>query len=244
MHHISTPVSTLNRMRWLLYTVFCFLADTLDTLVFAFVVDSQPTISFQPSEVDDLNDQEILKRLNMAKLIPSGHSVLKLSPSTIAKFSQDVEKYDDLSDASEANALQLVFTKTTIPVPRLRRVVNCKWIIEDYIPGNTLAEAWPNYSIWRKLCVAFTLRRYVRQLRRLKASPLTPPGPISVEGPRICESPVFGTIRNHRGPFASYADLAEFFSKRAEIAFRYAKLPENHPQRSRHFDDSEALVFT
>ncbi|KAJ3778630.1 kinase-like domain-containing protein [Lentinula raphanica] len=193
--------------------------------------------------MDDLNDQEILKRLNKGKLT-SGHSVLKLSQSTIAKLSQDVDKYDELSDASEANALQLVFTKTTIPVPRLRRVVNCRWIIEDYIQGTTLADAWPNYSIWRKIRVAFILRRYVRQLRRLKASPSTPPGPISVEGPRICESPVFGTIRDRRGPFASYADLADFFSERAEIAFRYAKLPEHHPKRSLHFDDSEALVFT
>jgi hypothetical protein len=88
----------------------------------------------------------------------------------VAKPSQDID--EDCLDASEANALNLVFAETTIPAPRVRRVVNRKWdylIVMDYINGRTLAEVWPTFSIWQKISTAFTLRRYLQQLRRLKA---------------------------------------------------------------------------
>ena len=47
--------------------------------------------------------------------------------------------------------------------------------------------------------VAFTLRRYIRQLRRLKASATTPPGSLSAQGARICESPIFGQAQSLSG---------------------------------------------
>jgi hypothetical protein len=102
------------------------------------------------------------------------------------KGSQDLD--EDTADTSEANALDLLFAETTIPVPRVRRVVKCQWdfwIVMDYIPGPTLAHIWPALSMRRKNCVAFTLCRYVRQLRRLKVSATTPPGPLSTQGARI-----------------------------------------------------------
>lgn len=77
------------------------------------------------------------------------------------------DKLDDKGpvDCPEANIAAILFEKTNIPVPRLRRVI--KWrgdyiIVADYIRGPTLAEVWPTYSLCMKIRVAFILRRYVR----------------------------------------------------------------------------------
>ncbi|KAJ3824429.1 kinase-like domain-containing protein [Lentinula raphanica] len=236
------------RTKWLLYTLLCVAADVIDTFLSNAVSNRVPYESLQPSDVDDLSDEEIQELAKKAPRLHSKHAVFKLTPGTIAKVAQDMD--EDMSDASEANALNLIFAKTTIPVPRVRRVVEFKWerdylIVLDYIKGPTLAEVWPTYSIWQKIGVAFTLRRYIRQLRGLKASPSTPPGPIGKDGPRMCESPIFGRVRSRRGPFASYAELTSFFNKGAQLAYDFwHKFPKDHPRRETRFDDSEALVLT
>jgi len=143
-----------------------------------------------PSDIDQLSYEEILELRERGPKLHPDSNIVKLTPSTVSKASQDSD--EDAADASEANTLDLVFAETTIPVPRVRRVVKRQWdflIVMDHIPGPTLAHVWPTLSTWRKICVAFTLRRYVRQLRRLKASATTPPGPLSAQGARICESP-------------------------------------------------------
>ncbi len=174
--------------------------------------------------------------------------VVRLTSGTVAKPSQDMD--EDTPDPSEANALDLVFSKTTIPVPRVRRVVKYKWaflIVMDYIEGPTLAHVWPTLSTWRKCLVAFTLRRYMRQLRRLQAPPGVPPGPLAAQGPaRICESPVFGSVQSDRGPFASYAELSAFFNYRHRRALDeyWRNVPQDDPARKDLFDDSKPLVLT
>ena len=147
-------------------------------------------VCLQPSGVDQLSNEEILELSKDASKLHPESDVAKLTPSTVSKASQDLD--GGAADASEANALDLLFAETTISVPRVRRVVKRQWdflIVMDYIPGPTLAHVWPTFSTWQKIRVAFTLRRYVRQLRRLKASATTPPGPLSAQGARICESP-------------------------------------------------------
>ena len=180
-----------------------------------------------------------------ASKLRSDSAIFKLTPGTVAKASQDID--EDCLDASEANALHLVFSETTIPVPLVRRVVKRKWdylIVMDYVNGRTLAEVWPSFTTWQKISAAFTLRRYVRQLRRLKASPTTPPGPLSAHGPRTCESPIFGQGQSHRGPFASYAELSAFFNERCKMALDANEVSIDHPSRRERFDDSSPLVLT
>ncbi|KAJ3755134.1 kinase-like domain-containing protein [Lentinula raphanica] len=208
---------------------------------------SRPYESLQPSDVDNLSDKELLELAKTAPRLRTNHAIFQLTPGTVGKISQDMD--EDMSDTSEANALNLIFAKTTIPVPRVRRAVKFEvgsdyLIVMDYIKGPTLAEVWSTYTIWQKIGVAFTLRRYIRQLRGLKASPSAPPGPIGKDGPRMCETPVFGQVRSRRGPFASYAELTGFFNKRAVIAYdAWHKLPKDHPWRKTRFDDSEALIL-
>ena len=170
--------------------------------------------------------------------------VFQLLPGTVAKWTCDC---NDTVDCSEANISQIVFEKTNVPVPRVRRVI--KWedtyiIAMDYIKGTTLAEVWPNYSLWMKIRVAYTLRRYVRQLRRVEAPPGTPPGPISNYGPQVCDvSSIFGRIRPTRGPFGSYEELSDFFSDRYRLGWKNI-LPEDHSLMKATFDNSSPLVIT
>jgi len=242
------------------------IADALDVILTSVIPDKTPERSIvvsesysptlfhppvltclQPSDVDQLSDEKIFELSeNAPKLDPDpNYDVFKLTPGTVAKTSQDSDK--DAADASEANALDLLFAQTTIPVPRVRRVVRGQGdflIVMDYIPGPTLAHVWPTLSTWRKIRVAFTLRRYIRQLRRLKASATTPPGPLSAQGARICVSPIFGSIFLHRGPFATYPEFSAFFNERHQIAMDNEKLRRDEPSRNDLFDDSEPLVLT
>ncbi|KAI0665806.1 hypothetical protein C8Q78DRAFT_985808 [Trametes maxima] len=201
----------------------------------------------QPSDIDHLSDEELSELRKTAPRLQPDVDIMKLSSGTVGKPSQDME--EDLTNPSEANTLNLVFALTTIPVPRVRRVVKCRYyflIVMDYIEGPTLAQLWPTLSTWRKLLVAFTLRRYVRQLRRhLKAPAWTPPGPLCSDGSaRVCESPVFGRVQSDRGPFASYAELSMFFNERHRMALDIKNVSQDDPARTDLFDDSESLVLT
>jgi len=142
------------------------------------------------------------------------------------------------------STVDLLFAETTIPVPRVRRVVKRQWGFLIFIDGQALAHVWTTFSTWRKICVAFTLRRYIRQLRRLKASPTTPPGSLIAHGPRRFESPVFGQVQSDHGPFASYFDLSAFFNERHGMAMDAKKVPQDDLSRIDLFDDSEPLVLT
>ncbi|KAK7453931.1 hypothetical protein VKT23_011443 [Stygiomarasmius scandens] len=115
-------------LKWLIYSSLCVAADVLDTVVFT--IRAKPT--FHPSDVGELSDQEIVELAGRASKLHSDSGVFKLTPHTVAKASQDLD--EDASDASEANALNLVFAETTIPVPRVHRVVKRKW---DYQRSNS-----------------------------------------------------------------------------------------------------------
>ncbi|TFK94596.1 hypothetical protein K466DRAFT_476140 [Polyporus arcularius HHB13444] len=232
--------------KWLLYTLLGIIADALDTVLTAIAPPKRPQESVVPSDIDHLSNAELLELSENAPRVHPEAGVVRLTSGTVAKPSQDLD--EDAPDPSEANTLDLVFSETTIPVPRVRRVVRCEWdflIVMDYIDGPTLAQVWPTLPKWRKCMVAFTLRRYVRQLRRLQAPPGAPPGPLSAQGSaRKCESPVFGPVQSHRGPFASYAEFSAFFNERQRRALDSRNVPQDDPARKDLFDDSEPLVLT
>ncbi|TFK75591.1 kinase-like protein [Pluteus cervinus] len=237
----------IHASRWLFYSSLCVLADALDTVLSHLIPDIRcPAILLiQSSDADSLSDETVIKLIVRPRKLSPDSSAYQITSRTVAKISQDAD--EGATDASEANALDLVAKKTNIPVPRVHRVIKQEEryvILMDYIPGQTLAQLWPTYSIWKKSRVAFTLRRYIRQLQHLKATPATPPGPLSSQGPRICENPgIFSSMRSSLTPFASYAELAVFFNQRCKVALDHYKIPENDPSRKRRFDDSGPLVF-
>jgi aminoglycoside phosphotransferase (APT) family kinase protein len=158
---------------------------------------------------------------------------------------QDFE--DDIEDPSEAHVLNLVFTDTTIPVPRVHRIIRRGYsniIVMDFIPGQLLADLWPSMSFLRRLWVGVTLRRYIRQLRAIRHPRSAFPGPLATQGARQCESPVFGQVRSTRGPFSSYEALTLFFNDRHTRALEARKRSSRSVSHSGHFDDSVSLVLT
>jgi thiamine kinase-like enzyme len=112
----------------------------------------------------------------------------------------------------------------------------------DYIPGRQLSVVWPNMSQEQKDTVARTLKEYIRQLRQVDIPQRLRPGPVGYDGAsRQCESPVFGQVKERRGPFASYGELETFFNSRKAAVLRQEKwshlsIPE--------FDTSYPLVLT
>ena len=98
----------------------------------------------------NLSNEEILE-LSTGKNGPKLHSdasVIKLTPSTVAKASQDLDK--DAADTQEANALDsdLLFAETTIPVSRLLRCETPMGLLDRH--GQAGSFAWTSSSTWIK----------------------------------------------------------------------------------------------
>ena len=114
--------------------------------------------------------------------------------------------------------------RTTIPIPRVRRKFydenGSSIIVMDYIPGERLDHVWPSLSLWSKLWVALTLRRYVRQLRQINSSV---PGSVA-DSPQTCHSSLF---QKPCGPFPDYASLSAFFNRKLDIA-KSITFPDDH----------------
>ncbi|PSS32191.1 hypothetical protein PHLCEN_2v2041 [Hermanssonia centrifuga] len=68
----------------------------------------------------------------------------------------------------EALAMEFVRKHTSIPVPRVLCIVQTEkaedehFYVMDFVDGQQLRHVWPKLSIWEKLCVAWTLRSYIR----------------------------------------------------------------------------------
>ncbi|KAI0665392.1 hypothetical protein C8Q78DRAFT_1072999 [Trametes maxima] len=173
----------------------------------------------QPLDIDHLSDEELSELRKTASRLQPNVDVIKLSSGTGT---------EDLTNPSEANTLNLVFASTTIPIPPV-----CH--------GPMLAQLWPMLSTRRKLLVAFTLRRYVRQLCHcLKVPAWVPPGLLCADG----SSPVFGQVQSDCGPFASYADLSTFFNAQHRSSMHSTNMPQDDPVWADLFDNPELLILT
>ncbi|KAF9031902.1 kinase-like domain-containing protein [Panaeolus papilionaceus] len=146
--------------------------------------------------------------------------------------------------------MDIVFHKTTIPIPPLRRVirdpmVKTHVIVMDMVPGKTLFEAWPTLGLFDKLWVAITLRGYVQQLRKLTAPPGTPPGPISGTSLALeCVSDFITLAGMMPGPYESYGDMANQFNNKLRLRAGLRRLLPGHPTRQLKFDHSQPMVLT
>ncbi|TBU34044.1 kinase-like domain-containing protein [Dichomitus squalens] len=145
----------------------------------------------------------------------------------------DTRSYVSASDtniswSSHSRFATVVFHHTTIPVPRVRRVIRYdsdeySVFIMDRIPGRQLAQVWPSLSILGKLRVAFTLRSYIQQVRAIRHP------------------------RPPRGPFSSYADLSAFWNAKYNAARAFALRragAASTAMPSEPFDDTRPLVLT
>jgi hypothetical protein len=177
---------------------------------------------------------------------PMADSVGKIGDHTLVKVT-----FEWNTRYLEASSFEFVRTHTTIPIPRIRRTFideNGGTInVMDYIPGKRLDHVWPSLSLWTKLWVGLTLRRYIRQLRQIKDSHSSVPGPVA-DSPQKCDGYVFGY--KTCGPFPDYASLSAFYNSKLDLA-KGAYYPDVHGNELsrvrpdiKPFDDSRPLVFT
>lgn len=176
----------------------------------------------QSADVDHQTDDEVL---NLCYSVPKKDWTTlgcppRLTPDVVAKRVPRLPT----GWPSEALAQDLVHNRTNIPVPPIRRVLNlnpdASVIVMDYIPGITLAEAWPTMGLWQKICTAITLRSYVCQLRSIAHPRSQIPGPVlEGEEPGVCyASRIFGPFRPTKGPFATSAELIRLFNNAMDQA--------------------------
>lgn len=172
-------------------------------------------------------------------------SVWHLRPTTSLPTDVIVKRSKAMSSryrCNEAMTVEFIRRTTTIPVPRVLQVTlgkldngdrNYTYFAMEYIKGHTLEKCWPHLNIFKKVCIAWTLRGYVRQLRRLRRSF---PGPIDntvqFEGGFFSQS--------GSGPFATHEELIAYYNRRLEISKERRRCPPDTPR----FEMSGPLVFT
>lgn len=212
------------------------------------------THTSKPSDVVLLGDEELLQRLIKAPPLQDswrwsgGFSTYILNDKVVGKIALD-RRVDEPDLSREALAMRLVWEHTTIPIPRVLRTLPVeKWerafIVMDFIEGERLDRAWPGLSLWSRLRVAWTLRSYVRQLRRISIPPPPFPGPLGPE-PSMCEGQSFSLLDPgyQDRAWQSTQKLLDRLKKTAEERFR-THHPQQSPKTYPELEDPGALVFT
>ena len=95
----------------------------------------------------------------------------------------------------EVNALEFVRSRTSIPVPKVRRYITDKNAVEGYlmmekIEGTSLNRLWDDLPGDTRRRIVSSLRDYICQLREASGAYNCPfPGPIAENKPRTCVGP-------------------------------------------------------
>ncbi|KAH8831133.1 kinase-like domain-containing protein [Flagelloscypha sp. PMI_526] len=218
------------------------------------------SILSEDEDVNNLTDTEILARFRMGmRLSLVDHPFTDtngprfITHNTVGKMSDDIFHKKPVSYPNEGLVLEVLREHSTIPVPRVRRVIPFSekghrfLIVMDYIKGRQLSTIWPGMSDEEKAEVAKTLKGYVQQLRQVDVPQRAVPGPLDPDLiPRRCFSrAMLGERFPRRGPFHSYDELEEWYNERREIALRVpgARIPCDDIAVPM-FDSSYPLVLT
>ena len=147
------------------------------------------------------------------------------------------------------------FYNASCLIAKIRRCIfwrNNLCIFMEYVEGRDLREVWPSLSIWSRFKLAWVLRGYVRQLRKVKLPYQGIPGPINALGPTPikCRGHYFPEIS--AGPFPSYTAMSAWFDGRRRLTnllnqSQASQMPDpsiyKEPPQI-YFDDSLPLVLT
>lgn len=243
-----------------LYTIAIAIADTIEDIFFPFshlrpttMVRSicywgsprtltVPVASYiQPSDAAAWSQNEFLDKLERGTYLQEDmdpyQKFIQLDDVTAAKEIWLNRPPSPPDSYREVLAMKFVCEKTTIPIPTVYQVfpepddADFAYIVMDYVAGTRLDHAWPTLSILSKIRVAWILRGYIRQLRRLEG---TRPGPLGEKALR-CTGNVVSGMREE-GPFQTADELTRFMNKRSH-RISGAPIP-------REYEIAEPLVFT
>ncbi|KAK7456420.1 hypothetical protein VKT23_010668 [Stygiomarasmius scandens] len=246
-YRLSIPWS-----EWLRF--FCMKAATslLDAFIFLqSLIAPAKRLTDQPLPIDeDTMDELFLSESNWEPDSEEFRQIRIVKKCLAVKFlpieSCEESCGPDALHCAEIRAMELVRGHTSIPVPRIRRVLpyefqdprwpgitNC-WLVMDYVPGQLLWDAWPRLGMWKKLWVVVTLRRYVKELRKISQPYNGCVGKVPAHGkPLRCNLPEVLELRGRSLP--SYDALKEYYN-----VHRRPRAREGHPP----YGDSHSLVFT
>ncbi|KAI0062139.1 kinase-like protein [Artomyces pyxidatus] len=204
------------------------------------------------SPFDSLSDEEVidmLEHFDFSSETAAGVLGPRGQHSPVYRFTVDtILKCVWTETPHEPYIMSLVSSQTSVRVPKVRRYF--RWqgrlcIFMELVDGVDLVTAWPSLSLWRRLGVIWTIRRYIWQLRRVKLPNEQTPGPFDGSGvPILCEGRAF--TENGAGPFATYGDMSKWFERKLLITIDATKdtEPSPSPRDDIHFDDSMPLVLT
>ncbi|THU85358.1 hypothetical protein K435DRAFT_685737, partial [Dendrothele bispora CBS 962.96] len=133
---------------------------------------------------------------------------------------------DDRIDCPELRMMQLARERTSIPIPRVHDMIPDEpppgtlytkathgIVIMDYVHGDLLGDIWPQLNLWKKLWVVLTLRRYVKELRKVMQPYNGCVGQLSVTGQALdCDLP--GLLEQRNEIYSSYDKLKNSYNRR------------------------------
>ena len=209
-------------------------------------IDVQQRLSLSTS---GLSNEEIKELAESSPKVDEGTYFIPELRSTnlghVAKIASDVVvKSSFTTGQHEQLSAELVRRYTAIPVPRHERVFRdgfkC-YLVQQFVPGRVLADAWPQLNSWMRLRIYVTLRYYIRELRAIssRSDPPPFPGPPSINGgPQRCTGRLF--TEDGSGPFLSYRDMSRWYQNRLLVMQKFRK----EGLDTAPFDDTAPLVFT
>lgn len=136
-----------------------------------------------------ITQDELSRAYKLGDFVP----VYKIDANTIVKTGDSVR-------LAEATAMELVRSKTTIPVPEVWNaytdpVTGHAHIVMEFVEGDCLVDVWDTYNTDEKQLVLQQLRDIVSQLRLLPGSFIG-----AVDG-TACEDPLFEVEIGAYGPY-------------------------------------------
>ncbi|PSR70640.1 hypothetical protein PHLCEN_2v13500 [Hermanssonia centrifuga] len=237
------------------YKLVIYLADFLEDVFWA-RMQGQPGGSQmeETSEVDDWNDETILEKycesIQANQGLPESidgygqMKIYKITDKVVVKRTLGRTFDDAVQVPHEALAMDFVRKHTSIPVPRVLRTIQTEdaedelFYVMDFVDGQQLRHVWPTLSIWGKLRVAWTLRSYIRQLRRIDSTLSSVPGPLG-DSPQTCIGFIFESKRHTS--FPNMEALFAWFHENARMRRVRARLP---PIKYDPFHDCRRMVMT
>jgi aminoglycoside phosphotransferase (APT) family kinase protein len=185
-----------------------------------------------------LTEEELSNQSRVIELVHTLPPLFQFGTTTVVRVSRDtVIKRIGGSSQTEALSLRYVRDHTTILVPQVKNFFAHptvgSYVTMDYIEGQTLSQCWRHIGLLHKLQIAWKLRGYIHQLRRLRRSI---PGPIDNS---YCTGRFF--TENGAGPFETEGDMIDWFNHKLDIA----KARKDAPETTAQFEVGEwPLVFT
>ncbi|PSS37216.1 hypothetical protein PHLCEN_2v937 [Hermanssonia centrifuga] len=237
------------------YKLLICVADFLEDVFWARNKRELEPESKEASEVDLWDDATILDKFYGAVRAGQGLpesvdgfselKIYKISESIVVKQAMGRTFDSPVQVPHEALALEFVRKHTSIPVPRIHRILHTETepgthlYVMDFIEGDQLGQVWPTLlPQWGKLRIAWTLRSYIRQLRRAKSTLSSVPGPLGDE-PQTCIGFIFQGKR--RVSFPDLPSLSSWFHAGVRATRERFGLP---PSRRDPFRKCQKMVLT